>query len=1839
MKLIRRAVYIGTSLVLLVVLFVALVLFAPAAAQPVVKPVRAWLLRTVSTQVSKSLNGSMSIGSLEGSLLSAPTIQDVVLKDARGDTVVQLQTLRLHYDLTQLLQRKLLIHEIAIVQPQAKVVQAADGSVNLSRLVPPADTPPPPADASSGFVLPLDIELTSLTIQNGHAELALTALPGVHTVKDLSLQMRGAFSKARYDIELQQLAAKTLPAEVNLNALRVALEQTGSAIQIKDFQLDTDTSHIAINGALPGGTQPANLTVKIEPFDMADVGRLLADPTLTGLLQAQITAEGPPEALNLSGHIRAEGGEIALNGRLDMAATSPAYQAALDITKLNIAALIHRDALESDLNLHLAVQGSGLALQEVQGDARVQIKPSTFGDIVLNPSDIHVLAQGQRIDVQQFHLDTSVAQMRVDGLLDLAGDSALDYDLQVKLADLRQLLGTETLDGTAHLQGKASGTWPDLTTNGTLSAQELHYDANQLRDVMVTYEAVQLGAEPRATAHIQLQEAQLGTLPVAQLDLQATYDQATSQLQVTTEVTQSADCGGTLAGSLSLIDHGTGTDKIILLDTLHIRLQDRLWSAPQPLDVVLAANGININRVHLTHDDESITASGRLDGDNFDNLRVNASNIDLDFLRTLLALPELVSGQASLDATLSGTMENPQFKTDLQIHAPNRPSLPFEDLRVTLDYTHPELDGQIHVSQQERDIIGLNLHLPVKIALNDLSPGKLLVDAPVALNLNINRPDLKALQRALPSLPSLAGTVQGHIDLHGTYAQLELDSTIELRQFGLVGTVENVNAPLQLSGTVATVQSVAALIQALADGNLSPSVRDLTLRASSIAGQLPSPGQAAQPWRVNNLELRADAQLPNDVTLHALSLQAQAFDLPATQLNLAAAIKADRLDVKRLTIQSAGSELNGVGHMSLQNQSVQFNLDMPRLRLSDFVPTLPENLPVDVHGTIDVAGSTRAPKVLLRLGYAGARIEANVAAELQKALPRYQGKLTIQGLEVAPFMPDTSGRINARIRLNGEGFDGKNRRANVALDLDSQSFALAPGLTAELRAKLQGNALQLNTLYLKSDPVTLDAGGSLSGDRQAAFTYSLTLGDLTPIRQQLGLDLDVQGQFRGKLSGALDALSAEGELQLAPWRYATWRGKSIDATFNAQHLTTHPQAKLQANIADAEGPSLPLSTVEIAGTYNPDRGGFDVRVTEGPFQNTQITGEATLEAGQDLTLTTLNLQRGDWNWSNPKPIRVHRDASGRLEVSDFELRNGQQTILVQATLPPQGPIAGNVRINQLHIPPNAKAFAPDVAVPDGYVQLNMQLKGTMQDLGAEGVLQLTDLAWQKRQLGELEAQLNWAKNTLTSDVHWRDQQTDLLRLQGDVGLDAAGALNMTIQSQNFDLSRLPSYTDAVAQSAGDLNLDLRLSGTTRQPEINGQLDLANGLLQLPATGEPYKNIRTQINFAGDRITLETLNVGSQTGTLNLKGWLQLAGTALKELDFTMAADNFTAIKTRGIEAILNSNLNAKGSLEALMVKGRVEIPWAKVRIKGLGPIGLLTEGIGIEGLDGGGSATVSDEQLDYRVVYGTGKKPVESEDGTPSATSKANPVSFLQADVDINMPRNIWVQGKGTAIELSGDLRVTKALQSFPIIAGDIHTLRGFASYLGRKFTLAQGRITFTGSQEINPALDITANHKVSGNIVTINVQGNSKLPKITFSSKPEALEQADIISLLTFGRTMDKLSGSEQNSLANKAQNAAVGAAAGAAASALGQQVGLDSVEVEIGDDPSQSRVGTGKYITQDIFLSYERQLGEEGGNSVGVELSLDRVPVPLLKNFKLKGSSSSTGETAVDLLWRKDY
>ena len=58
-----------------------------------------------------------------------------------------------------------------------------------------------------------------------------------------------------------------------------------------------------------------------------------------------------------------------------------------------------------------------------------------------------------------------------------------------------------------------------------------------------------------------------------------------------------------------------------------------------------------------------------------------------------------------------------------------------------------------------------------------------------------------------------------------------------------------------------------------------------------------------------------------------------------------------------------------------------------------------------MQGTLTARGHVQAPEVEALLQYAGARIHADLSAQLQEPLPRYRAALRIDGLALAQVLP------------------------------------------------------------------------------------------------------------------------------------------------------------------------------------------------------------------------------------------------------------------------------------------------------------------------------------------------------------------------------------------------------------------------------------------------------------------------------------------------------------------------------------------------------------------------------------------------------------------------------------------------------------------------------------------------------------------------------------------------------------------------------------------------------------------------------------------------------------------
>jgi autotransporter translocation and assembly factor TamB len=1614
---------------------------------------------------------------------------------------------------------------------------------------------------------------------------------------------------------VQHLSVQARPASVDIHTLQGALQVQAGQLRIEDLRLQTARTLITGAGVLPGKTRATNLALQTQPLDLAELGRLLQHDAFQGLVHLALQAQGPPEALAVTSQLRLAQGQVRLHGHINTVATPPRYSGTFDVTSLDLATLIARATLQSDLNLRLQLDGQGLTPQALRGQALLDIYPSHLGNIALRPSQIQLEARQQRVEVQRLHLDTAVAQMTMTGAIDLAGRSDLQYQLAADLSQLRQLLGTEAVDGEVQVQGQAAGELTAISAQGTVQARRLRYQEHHLEGLTLTYTGRELGAQPAVTIQAMARQARLGTFPVEHLEMQAAYEAAAQQVRFATEVRQSSLHSGTTRGTLTL----DGTNRQVLLEDLRLRLADRTWQAAAPIEVAFGARQVSCKQCKLVHANESLELAGTLDGERLQDVRFQASQIDLTALRRVVSLPEPLQGRVTLQVHLAGTLPEPVLQGELTL-SPDLPSgRPRPHLHAALAYAHRQVQSQVRVQQANRDVLALQLRLPIDLALAALPLEQRLYDEALALHVQIERPELAVLQHWWPQLPAFPGMVRGEVAVQGTLAALDLKADLQLQEFGVQSIVERVTAPLRLTATVVPETSLSELAQAVAQGRLAPRLQQLEVRIPTLQAQLLTGGDGPQRVQLGDLLAQAEGQWTREgiqATLRTLRFQASAFGLPRAHLTLAARVTPQHLELTRLHARLPQSEVQGHGTLAWARQHVQLHLEVPRLRLDELVPAFPATLPLELRGVLETQGTPQALQLAARLQYANAQVEADIVARLQERLPHYNATIRIDRLAMARLLPQMPGQLRALLQVQGVGFAPAQRRADLDMRVDTSGFPLAPGLTTHLRASLDGNAVRLTTLRAQSVPGTLEARGTLSAQRQVALSYALTLSDLRALQDSLGVPLHARGGSTGEIRGTLPALQARGSVQLDTWEAAGLQGKGLRATFSAANLLSTPQATVKVHLAELQGPALPASALSLQGEYQAPRGTFTVAMTAGPYAQTRLAGSVVWRDGLQLTLARLRLQRQELVWENASPVEVQRDAQGVLHVSQFFLRSGPQQIRGRGTLTPAGVIDATMQLQRVQIQPPLRVLAPSAAIPEGQLTADLTLRGTLKQPQMAGTLALTALRWQDQAFGAIQARFETVGEALQADVRWHEQTRELLHVHGTLGLGGSGTLAVQVQASVVDMARLALLIPVELHSAGTLQLDLQLVGTLAQPRVYGALTLQDGRLQLATTGERYRDIQVQLDFAGDRVEIRRLQVGSRSGALQLSGRLVGTDLAHPHLDVFVQADNFTAMHTPDIEAVVSAALALRGSWQDLSATGRITVPRARV---------------GMTGKLWGGPADVEPWQLTVPGVYGPGPEAVTNADGQLAAAQNRLPWPFLRADLTVNLPRNVWVQGTGTAIETRGTMHITKALQEPFILDGTIETVRGYASFYGKKFVVQEGKVTFPGAEEINPFLDVIVTHAVSGYIVSIQVGGKAKQPTLTLSSTPE-LPQAEIVSLLVIGKTTDRLTSSEQNALAGQVQKLVGGLAAGELEGLLGKPLGLDTIEVQTGETLGTGRISVGRYVTQDLFLSYERQIGEESGNKVGVEYSINR-------RLKLKGSGSDTGESALDLIWRLDY
>jgi autotransporter translocation and assembly factor TamB len=418
-------------------------------------------------------------------------------------------------------------------------------------------------------------------------------------------------------------------------------------------------------------------------------------------------------------------------------------------------------------------------------------------------------------------------------------------------------------------------------------------------------------------------------------------------------------------------------------------------------------------------------------------------------------------------------------------------------------------------------------------------------------------------------------------------------------------------------------------------------------------------------------------------------------------------------------------------------------------------------------------------------------------------------------------------------------------------------------------------------------------------------------------------------------------------------------------------------------------------------------------------------------------------------------------------------------------------------------------------------------------------------------------------------------------------------IDVTITSSAINLGLIEGATDVIRNVSGDLLLDVKAVGTSRDPHVAGRVDIANAAFLVSATGTRYKNGRASLQLATDRITVNTLHVEDSGGRpLDVRGSLATHELRVGDLEIDADARRFEVVNNEFGRVNVDAKLQLRGRFDSPRIVGDVTIESGDVKV---------------------------DQILERALFQPYATQPTALP--TVDAVAALNPWDRLALDVTLHVPNTLKLTGdsvqvtSGTPIGLGninlrvgGDLYLNKAPGQGLSVTGSFDSLSGRYAFQGRQFDVDEtSSINFRG--DLNPELYVTVKRVISGVEARVTINGPLRQPELHLASTPP-LDSSDILSLIVFNASTNQLTAAQQTDLAVRAGTLAVGFLAAPIVSALQSELGLDILQIEpAGDLNTGPKVTVGDEIARGLVARFSRQFGADPYDEATVEYYLSRL------------------------------
>ena len=934
-----------------------------------------------------------------------------------------------------------------------------------------------------------------------------------------------------------------------------------------------------------------------------------------------------------------------------------------------------------------------------------------------------------------------------------------------------------------------------------------------------------------------------------------------------------------------------------------------------------------------------------------------------------------------------------------------------------------------------------------------------------------------------------------------------------------------VSGSVQLSGDLASARGDIALAGSL------PEVGPLTLNSSLEA-------------TTEQLTLtRAQVQLPQSGA--DLSLSGKVLALQGTpQLDLALRWTGLRYP---LTTQLPAQFASASGGLNISGPLTDY-----RLTLAGQVSG--EGLPATGVALRGQGNLQSLPALSLTLDTLGGQLVLDGSAGWT---PQPVWDLQLRADKINPGLqwPDWNGAIGLNLRTQGRLVDGEPR---VQLDIASLSGSLREqALSGGGQVKIKGTALDIRQLALGWGNATLTVQGQAA--EQLALDWQLQASDLAALLPQAAGAIEASGT----LAGTAQAPQLNASIDGRALRFQDTRLEHIGGTV-ALDLGWKTPARIDLSAENLLLAGQPVRRLSLQGSgleqdhsltlgVDAEAGQLALALKGGLYDQQQWRG----------TLSQLDLSQPDAGaWSLRAPVALELAATqARTETLCLQANSGQGRLCLDGQWLAQGNSEGSLQLQGLPL----TLLSPWLpATTDITGVINAQGSGSLSARGALAYEARLSLDQTRLTLPDEGLRLSFtdARVSARGTDNKAALELNLLmdevdgRIQGAVTVDdlaGAGRLQGQVGLAIEDLSFLSLLVPNMKIRSGAVQGDLALGGTLAAPRLQGELNLNDGNVELPAAGIALADLRIRLRDDPARPDYLLLDgsMASGGGTLSLAGEFEpLAQTG----EVRINGERFQAVGTPEIQVFISPDMQLSLADGRIAVGGELKVPEALIKPPRLS-----------------NAVSVSSDAV---VVNAAGVA------GEPAAGPA------LDLNLRLTLGDKVLVDAYGFNGRLAGGLLLQDDSRRGTRATGNIGVASGKYKIYGQELDISRGSFVYTGGPVDNPGLNMRVQREVDEVTVGARVGGTLRLPELTLFSEP-AMPDTSLLSYLILGRAPGTASAGEQEMLVKLAL--AMGRKGGnVVGERLADALNVDEVGVGGGDTLDDTSFYIGKYLSPRLYVKY---------------------------------------------------